>query len=744
MPADFQGDLIICEPVGRLIRRAKVTNDQGRIVLSNAYDQQEFIAATDPNFRPVNSATGPDGCLYLVDMYRGIIQEGNWVREGSYLREIVEEYELDKNIGLGRIYRVEHQLTQRGSQPRMLDETPAELVAHLSHPNGWWRSESQKLIILHGDPRVVSALRELAENGDSALGRLHAFWTLEGLAAIDVKLLARGLQDPDGRVRAAAMRISEPFLKIDRSLDAAINRLTRDVDPDVAIQVLLSTSYADHPEAAAIAKYIQEAHGDNLAVSKIADQLRANREAILAERRKIEELRRRNKLLAESVVRGKQIYTTLCDKCHGSDGKGAPSPDNKGLKLAPPLAGSTRVRGHRDRLTRILLHGLMGPVDEKTYAGALMLPMGANDDQWIADVATYVRNSWGNRSAMIEASDVKRIRADSIDHEGPWMLAQLSAFDVLSLEDRVNWKLSASHGLDKVGSAIDGQSGSRWDTGRVQNPGMWFKVELPEPMRVLSLVLDTRGSNDDYPRGYLVHVSNDGKDWGEVVAKGRGSSPIEELELSIEDPCRFIRITQTGKSPNKYWSIHELSIKGVSADADLFGAISLSNKLGEEAAHDLAVQARNTGDAVRGAALFYQQSLSCSKCHDPKSGERLGPDLASRREGVTDDFLVESVLQPSKSIRKGFETMMVQTEDGLVVSGFHVRDEDEKIVLREPAGGKEIELYKDDLLGTKLSELSAMPPGLVNLLADRQQFLDLVRFLMEINQGGQQRLDELK
>ena len=247
LPMDFHGDLIICEPVGRLIRRAKVTNDRGKIVVSNAYDKEEFIAARDPNFRPINSATGPDGCLYLVDMYRGIIQEGNWVRHGSYLRGIVKEYELERNIGRGRIYRVEHTTTQRGSQPRMLDETPDQLVAHLSHPNGWWRSEAQKLIILHGNLRVVAALKRLALSGREPLGRLHAFWTLEGLNAVDTKLLKAGFRDHDPRIRAAAMRIAESVINKDRSLDDAIRRLADDENPEVAIQVVLSTGRGTHP-----------------------------------------------------------------------------------------------------------------------------------------------------------------------------------------------------------------------------------------------------------------------------------------------------------------------------------------------------------------------------------------------------------------------------------------------------------------------------------------------------------------
>jgi hypothetical protein len=92
LPTDYYGDLVICEPVGSLIRRAKVINDRGRIVVSNAYNKQEFIVARDPDFRPVNSATGPNGCLYIVDMYRGIIQEGNWVRTPGAGVEVVTRF----------------------------------------------------------------------------------------------------------------------------------------------------------------------------------------------------------------------------------------------------------------------------------------------------------------------------------------------------------------------------------------------------------------------------------------------------------------------------------------------------------------------------------------------------------------------------------------------------------------------------------------------------------------------------
>jgi putative heme-binding domain-containing protein len=122
----------------------------------------------------------------------------------------------------------------------------------------------------------------------------------------------------------------------------------------------------------------------------------------------------------------------------------------------------------------------------------------------------------------------------------------------------------------------------------------------------------------------------------------------------------------------------------------------------------------------------------------------LGPDLASKRDGVSDVFLVESVLAPSLSLRTGFELVVVKTDIGLILTGYHVREDDEILVLREPAGGKEIEVYKEDIEASRMSKISAMPAGLVNQLTSRAEFLDLARFLMEVNEHGSARQAELK
>jgi hypothetical protein len=116
---EMKGTYWVCEPVGRMIRCSDVEYEEGMITLRNRLEKQklEFIASTDPNFRPVNAYTGPDGTLYFIDMYRGIIQHGNWTREGSYLREEILRRGLEKNVGKGRIYRLVREDIEPGPLP---------------------------------------------------------------------------------------------------------------------------------------------------------------------------------------------------------------------------------------------------------------------------------------------------------------------------------------------------------------------------------------------------------------------------------------------------------------------------------------------------------------------------------------------------------------------------------------------------------------------------------------------------
>jgi mono/diheme cytochrome c family protein/glucose/arabinose dehydrogenase len=423
LPADVNGDLFICEPVGRLIRRAKVTNTSGKITLTNAYNKEEFIASTDMNFRPVNSLTGPDGCLYIVDMYRGIIQESEWTKPGSFLRPKIVARELDKHVGRGRIYRVVYDgIKPDKTVPRMLSLPSAQLVQYLSHPNSWWRETAQKLLVVRADKSVAPAVTAVALTSPSQLGRIHALWTLNGLNALDRETLLKALKDNDAQVRKTAIWIAEEGVKKgDDQLVAALEPLKNDPNVDVRFQLALSLRFSQAGKAKEIIKYlIQNNPGDEALVeSQKRFQRDMDSRAVKAqENKKLGDAER--KLVMDGAVSFKQ----LCATCHGLDGKGV-SIGGKGMP-APPLATNKDVNGNPEKLIKILLHGLSGPVNGQNYTDE-MPALGANSDEYIASVLSYIRNDLGNKAPVVKAEDVKKVRQETTGRTKSWTIKELDA-----------------------------------------------------------------------------------------------------------------------------------------------------------------------------------------------------------------------------------------------------------------------------------------------------------------------------
>jgi len=436
LPKTMAGDYVVAEPVGRFIRRADMTDSAGIISLSNVYPKDEFIASTDMNFRPVNTFTGPDGCLYIVDMYRGIIQESAWAQPGSYLYYQILNKELDRNIKNGRIYRVVYDGIKPGPPPRMLDASVDQLVEFLDHPNGWWRDNAQREIIVRGDKSVVPALLQMAtgENGSQAnpttqLGRLHALWTLEGLGEINPEIIVKSLRDPDIQIRKAALRMTEPFLKSGNHKDvlSELEVLTGDKSQDVLGQLMLTLSVSKSKEADLLFQRIADQNKTNALLNAIQQSIRKNDEAKRHGYRLMS--------LSESErTHGKDgaiIFKTLCPTCHGHDGEGLPT------RIAPPLVSKFKLIEQKEGLIKIMLHGLTGPVDGVQY-NDIMPAMGANSDSWIAAVLTHVRYDLGMRSfpkvgegfinwVIVQPEHVKKIREQYKGRSKPWTWEEIIA-----------------------------------------------------------------------------------------------------------------------------------------------------------------------------------------------------------------------------------------------------------------------------------------------------------------------------
>src|SRR5262245_40774340 len=281
LPADLYGNIFVAEPAANVVSRIIVTDDGTTLRARKAYEHGEFLASTDERFRPVYLSNAPDGTLYVVDMYRGILEDRLSMTE--YLRDQILARKLEQPIGLGRIYRIVHETPRRDTSRALSNASPATLVATLSHPNGWWRDAAQRLLVERRPPSVVPALVKLAQSAPDWRVRLHALWTLDGIDAIEPATVATALDARSRDVRAAAVRLAERWLgRPDHPLHAVVLKRLQDQAWAVRRQLAASLGALPARERDAAIVSLLEAHGDDAVTLDAAlSGLRGSEAAVL-------------------------------------------------------------------------------------------------------------------------------------------------------------------------------------------------------------------------------------------------------------------------------------------------------------------------------------------------------------------------------------------------------------------------------------------------------------------------------
>jgi hypothetical protein len=229
------------------------------------------------------------------------------------------------------------------------------------------------------------------------------------------------------------------------------------------------------------------------------------------------------------------------------------------------------VTGHRDYVIRTLIHGLTGPLDGRTYS-EVMPPLGASSDLWIADVASYIRNSFGNSASVVTEADVTRVRSAAPGRTAPWTAEELASTLPQPLTPDATWRARASHNSGAAAGAFDF---TRWSSDTPQQPGMWFEIEMPHAVVLTEVHFESQvipgaeggAPTPTAPRAYSVEVSADGKTWSEPVAQGRGGGRTTTIPFA---PVRakFVRLTQTAAGEGAHpWTMERLRLYGAAAAA---------------------------------------------------------------------------------------------------------------------------------------------------------------------------------
>ncbi|WP_169979963.1 PVC-type heme-binding CxxCH protein [Tautonia rosea] len=241
LPEAYQGSVFTCEPTGSLVHQEVLTPDGAAFSWAPARKGVEFFASTDHWCRPVAMAHGPDGALYVVDMYRAVIEHPQWMPP-----ELRERPDLLDGKDHGRIWRiVPESRGDRPESPKLGEASTAELVGLLDHPDGWWRTTAQRLLLQRQDPEAIDPLREMARAAKSAEGRAQAAWLLEHAGELDEETLLGFLCDDHPRLREQGTLLAEHRLLEDGKLRDAVIALADDEDARVRFQAALALGFVD-------------------------------------------------------------------------------------------------------------------------------------------------------------------------------------------------------------------------------------------------------------------------------------------------------------------------------------------------------------------------------------------------------------------------------------------------------------------------------------------------------------------
>jgi mono/diheme cytochrome c family protein/glucose/arabinose dehydrogenase/lysophospholipase L1-like esterase len=402
-PDEVQGDFLINNTIGFLGTKQHTLIDSGTGYISK--HRHDLLKSEDKNFRPVDMEFAPDGSLYVVDWHNVLI--GHMQHNArDPLRDHVH----------GRIYRITYPSRSLVKPARVHGASIAELLDNLKLPE--YRSRYRSRRELRGRPQaeVLSNLNTWISNLDKADKRyehhlLEALWVSWGLNRVDEKLLRQLLQARDYRARAAAVRVLRYTGHQIPEQANLLMQAARDVHGRVRLEAIVAASWLDKSQGLPI---VAEA-----GKSPLDEWMRPAHEIALAHLNG-REVEKKKEEIGKSTLKGtegdlfnkgKAIYARegFCGTCHQPDGRGLPA---SGF---PPLTGNEWVLGSQDRLVKLVLNGLHGPieVEGKKYPGQVpMTAFGAMlNDEEIAAVVTYVRNSFGNKAPGVTAAKVKEIRA---------------------------------------------------------------------------------------------------------------------------------------------------------------------------------------------------------------------------------------------------------------------------------------------------------------------------------------------
>ena len=702
-PEDWQGSLVTCDFRGNRINRFKL-NETGSGYTST--QQPDVLASNHRAFRPIDVRVGPNGALYIADWYNPIIQHGE-----------VDFRDERRDHVHGRIWMLTAKGRPLSESPNFTKATVPELLEQLKSDRRWNRHFAKQELRARGAAQVTPALDEWTsklakEDAGYAHHLLEASWAREGVNAFSPKLWRELWASGDHRVKGAALRIlSHRWKELPGALKILESAVT-DGHAQVRLWALAVLADIRTPQAFNIAvRVLDSAMDENLdflldltAREQADGWLTAFQKGTI----KLNENPRHIVFALKSTGRSDALVP-LFDIL--KKGKLALEEVAAVLSMAGDAADAAQALQMADMADDPALGSLqIGLLDSLVKAGTArgIKPEGAEArvQAWLASLkpevvhrAALLAGAWKIEAArenltriVLAPETVPPVREGAV--QGLTRLGGVKSRDFFDqlFREHASLRSLAVQGLADVGPQLAATRAVEF-LAQAKTPA--------EAVPVIEAFLRT-------------------KQLPAVLAKALGGKTIPDI-IAVEG----IRM------------VSSRGIQGPLSEALRVagGVKQMDRPLTPEEMSAMVAKVKAQGDPARGEVIYRRQQLLCQTCHAiGEAGGVLGPNLVSIGGSAPVDYLIESLLEPSKKIKEGYHMIVVNTTDGGVVSGGLVQDGQAEVVIRDPSNKLQT-IPKARIASRQISPVSMMPPGMTASLRE-DEFIDLVRFLSELGREG--------
>lgn len=706
VPEDWVGTLMAPDFRGHRINRFRLSENGTAGYTSTQVE--DLVSSNHRAFRPVDVKMGPDGAIYIADWYNPIIQHGE-----------VDFRDPRRDHQHGRIWRITFEGRDLVDAPKLADAAVTELVEALNAPEGWTREQAMVELRTRPADEVAEALMPV--DGDDELLKLRRLWASQAVGRLDHELVGSLLSAEHPGARAAALRVL--YYRADSHEDALAiaGEAVADPHPRVRLWAVSVLAQLDSPDTVGIALRALEGieQPDQFLDFAIWSICREHQDRWMPKVAAGNPFRNTRELLFALRAANQPVGLPLILSALES---GELSSDVEVGDVADFLA---RV-GNPQQIERLFVFGL---AEGRTPAQQGIVLQALNDAAKLRQVQPA-----GERSRLTRffETDDAALFAQAATLAGLWKLETARPVLESTFLDGENQEAKARAALDGLLS-LGGQPTARFLAGIANDAGASFKLrslavigrarQNPKLGAELALpVLKTAPGGDD-PHGIF----------DAFLSTKQGPVALATL-LNAQEPgslpqeIALVGVQKAGSAATK----PEELVKALQKAADLK---PMKMQLSVEEMERMMSLVAEKGDPHRGETIYRRMALQCVVCHAiGGAGGVIGPDLVSIGSSAPVDYLIESMLEPSKKIKEGYHTTLVTTKGGATYAGAIAREDANELVVRD-AAGRENRIPKSEIATNQISPVSLMPPGLTLSLRE-DEFVDLVRFLSELGKEG--------